>query len=180
MNGELTFTKRRGAATEKILKGENRPAYAENNREMRAEELTPAVLLPAEIAQTISAERAEKGKGEQDENDKFPDQGDEKADAIGSDPLLWQPGIDRLRTEGKIGGQREDISQEPQHFGPGGMLRDRQRLGPCRRPPGDERKPKAKDEQLQKSIGKRKSWTPRQRDERCDVKRDCEKEPPVR
>ena len=83
---------------------------------MRAEELTPAVLLPAEFAQTISAERTEEGEGEQDKNDEFPDQGDEEADAIGSNPIRWQPGIDRLRTEGKIGGQREHISQEPQHL----------------------------------------------------------------
>ena len=50
----------------------------------------------------------------------FLDQGDEEADAIGSNPIRWQPGIDRLRTEGKIGGQCEHISQEPQHFGPVG------------------------------------------------------------
>ena len=75
MNGEFAFTERRGAPTEKILKGENRPAHAENDREMRAEKLTPAVLLPAEIAQTISAERTEEGKGEQDENDEFPGPG---------------------------------------------------------------------------------------------------------
>ena len=45
---------------------------------------------------------------------------------------------------------------------------------------GDERKSKAKDEQLQKGIGNRKSWTLRERDERSNVKCDREKEPPVR
>ena len=44
MNGEFAFTERRGAPPEKILKGENRPAHAENDQEMRAEKLTPAVL----------------------------------------------------------------------------------------------------------------------------------------